>query len=845
MQRNIAPFRQGQIIRPKVDKLLSEAIKFPLVTVTAGPGYGKTQAVASFISRLDVRIAWLRLTKLDNIPARFWNCLANSVGAFNKDFADRILQFGFPENITQFDIFIRLLAREAYNGDQIILVMDDYHHIDNHQVHHFINNLVDMNLENICLILISRSHIALNTLSMIDNNLIYQITKQQLLFTMEEVEGLLKAHDISFTRAGLQEFYDHVEGWPFAVYLLLKHNSQYAYLEDFSQSSSINPTLRLFEQECYAIYHTDIQLLFIKLSFLHAFSLDIIAGIDASLLSPAMEILDNHAFINYHSFSHTYTFHNLFRDFLSPKQILVASQEQQRIFHLAASWFEKQQLFPEAITYYERGGQYQRLFSVISQLPPMRLEKDYADFFLEKLNAIPAQANVPQDKIRFMRAALFLNNAQIDKARRLFEQLRDEYELLEPTDDNRSTLGEIYLMLSDISLTDNNDRFLAYYHRARECLPQGSSRRDYRMLLLDNQSIFFLQHNQPGELERMKHIFLEAFPIASEIMHGSGHGLEHLLCAEASFLTHELTAAKEEAFRSIYKAREYKQYDIICNSYYLLMRICVLTGNFDDALFYLQEMKRCVHENKVTSLFIMCDCAEGWFYEKIGDLNGVPWWIMGDSLTFSKQPPMSMGRARLLLGHCLLRQKRYYELLALLEQLETFYQSRGLWTGLLEMHILRAVCQMKLGERFKAARSLHHAYSLSCHNRIITPFVEFGNNMRTLISLARRSDEYDFTDEWLDLIHQKASTYAKRLSTMATEHRKLSRDQADRVPFLTDREMEVLHCLSQGLTRDEIGAFLSISINTVKSIIKNTYRKLGAVNRADAVHIATVMGLIT
>jgi LuxR family maltose regulon positive regulatory protein len=56
--------------------------------------------------------------------------------------------------------------------------------------------------------------------------------------------------------------------------------------------------------------------------------------------------------------------------------------------------------------------------------------------------------------------------------------------------------------------------------------------------------------------------------------------------------------------------------------------------------------------------------------------------------------------------------------------------------------------------------------------------------------------------------------------------------------------MEILTGLSQGLTREELAENGDISINTVKSVIKNVYNKLGAVNRADAVRIATTIGIL-
>jgi two-component system, NarL family, nitrate/nitrite response regulator NarL len=61
---------------------------------------------------------------------------------------------------------------------------------------------------------------------------------------------------------------------------------------------------------------------------------------------------------------------------------------------------------------------------------------------------------------------------------------------------------------------------------------------------------------------------------------------------------------------------------------------------------------------------------------------------------------------------------------------------------------------------------------------------------------------------------------------------------------LSLREMEVLECLSQGLTTAQIATELYISENTVKTHVRHILEKLEAANRAEAVSKATLMGLI-
>lgn len=61
---------------------------------------------------------------------------------------------------------------------------------------------------------------------------------------------------------------------------------------------------------------------------------------------------------------------------------------------------------------------------------------------------------------------------------------------------------------------------------------------------------------------------------------------------------------------------------------------------------------------------------------------------------------------------------------------------------------------------------------------------------------------------------------------------------------LSARESELLPLLAEGLKNNEIAASLYLSVNTVKTHLKELYRKLGAANRAQAVAAAAEAGLL-
>jgi ATP/maltotriose-dependent transcriptional regulator MalT len=62
--------------------------------------------------------------------------------------------------------------------------------------------------------------------------------------------------------------------------------------------------------------------------------------------------------------------------------------------------------------------------------------------------------------------------------------------------------------------------------------------------------------------------------------------------------------------------------------------------------------------------------------------------------------------------------------------------------------------------------------------------------------------------------------------------------------FLTERELEILALLEQPLRNNEIADKLFVSRETVKSHLKNLYRKLNAGNRLEAVAKAQALGVL-
>jgi NarL family two-component system response regulator LiaR len=98
-----------------------------------------------------------------------------------------------------------------------------------------------------------------------------------------------------------------------------------------------------------------------------------------------------------------------------------------------------------------------------------------------------------------------------------------------------------------------------------------------------------------------------------------------------------------------------------------------------------------------------------------------------------------------------------------------------------------------------------------------------------------------------DLIQAIEAVYAGKLllpSDLAQQALFTEPDQSPPPSELTEREIDVLRCVAQGLSNQEIADKLSISLYTVRSHVRNILSKLQLANRTQAALYARDMGLV-
>jgi DNA-binding NarL/FixJ family response regulator len=157
----------------------------------------------------------------------------------------------------------------------------------------------------------------------------------------------------------------------------------------------------------------------------------------------------------------------------------------------------------------------------------------------------------------------------------------------------------------------------------------------------------------------------------------------------------------------------------------------------------------------------------------------------------------------------------------------------------LETRLIRAQVSNLLGDYAASTEDYLKAVDLGEPGGIIATFLERGKTVeKDLREIARKSTLPAKRMAYIQRILAEFKRCGPLAETTDSENAPIRDRQAGLIEPLSDRELEVLSLISEGLKYREVGLRLFISQNTVRFHIKSIYGKLEVNNRTQAVHKA-------
>ncbi len=217
-----APVTRARLSRPAlIERLVDRHPK--LAVVRAPAGWGKTTLLADWhASDLETRpFAWVSLDHADNDPVRFWGYLIEALRAEHPATGELSASLLSTPRVGVVDEVLGALLGELDTLDHdVVLVIDDFHHITNSEIAEALAFFVDHLPRRLTLVVSSRQAPRLPLPRLRARGELVEIDASQLGFSPDETERLLNGlHGLGLDPDDVQRLWERTEGWAAGLYL--------------------------------------------------------------------------------------------------------------------------------------------------------------------------------------------------------------------------------------------------------------------------------------------------------------------------------------------------------------------------------------------------------------------------------------------------------------------------------------------------------------------------------------------------------------------------------------------------------------------------------------------------
>ena len=190
----LPPTPPMSLSRPRLLELMSEALKRPLTLLCAPAGFGKSTLLSGWANEAVDRpaVAWLGLDEDDRDPARFFDYLLAALHSAGLDVARTAsVSLSGAGSPSPKDRMTSLLDDLAELNDPVVLVLDDYHAIDNPDLDAALAFLVEHTPEQLRVVVATREEPRLPLSRWRTRQWVTEIGIDQLRFTLDEAAAFL------------------------------------------------------------------------------------------------------------------------------------------------------------------------------------------------------------------------------------------------------------------------------------------------------------------------------------------------------------------------------------------------------------------------------------------------------------------------------------------------------------------------------------------------------------------------------------------------------------------------------------------------------------------------------
>lgn len=891
---NEPTLRRNLVSRKRLLTLLLDGIKqgHKLTFISAPAGFGKTTLVSEWIAAGEIPAAWIALDESDDNTSRFLTYLIAALQTLITGVGEGVLaalQSSHPSSAK--DLLTTLLNELSATEDDFILVLDDYHVIDSKDVDELLTFLVEHIPPSMHLVITTREDPQLPLARLRARNQLTEIRAAELRFTESEAADFLnQVMGLNLSTENIAALETRTEGWVAGLQLAALSMQGKADVTEFIRSfSGANQfVLDYLLEEVLQKQPESLQGFLLRTSILNRLNGSLCDALWQDEKTSAQKMLEqleraNLFVISLDDERSWYRYHHLFRDLLRQRLSHKHGKDEIAQIHIRASeWFEQNGDIGEAFHHAITAIDLDRAARLLESSWLGMDETFQTSTWLGWVNQLPLSVRRVRPVLLTQMGWSYMDagNAEASES-----SLKDaEACLKNPLEDLVIVEAEQFRALpARIAMArafnaQVQNRFadtVKFAEMAQDMAPP-----DDEFMQAQASAILSFTHWASGELDKV-YPFLSswvdaaqqadnfAFVVATsfakaDILIAQGrlrdaiqvyqtalklattHGVESITAHHhlgLGLLYHEM-GEDERAASHLQKSFELgRQTPIVDWAYRKSLAQAYLKeseGDHDAALEALDEAQRFYVRTPIPNLRPV-GAMKARIYLKQEQLMNAQTWARKSGLSLRDTPDYLHEFERVTLARIALAEVNvnFSDVVSSLERHLKLAETQNRLASQIEILIVLSLAFHAKGEQANAIALLEQALKLAKSEGYLRLFVDEGELMRLLILDLRSALESSAQTEVQPLFG-----YVEKLLAGFSQPTQLQKSKTELIDPLSDRELEVLRLIAQGLSNQEITQKLVVALSTVKGHNLRIFAKLQAKSRTEAVARARELGLL-
>lgn len=903
----VPPVRPNLVHRRRLLDRLDRGVQFgqKLTLVSAPAGFGKTTLASEWAANSEMPAAWLSLDEGDNDSTRFvayiiaalQTLVLHEAGEAPAQIGEGALgMLQSPHPPAPETVLTTLLNEIVTVQDDFALILDDYHLIDAQAVDDTVSFLLDNLPPQMHLVIITREDPHLPLSRMRARGKLTEIRAVDLRFSSAEAAQFLnQAMGLNLAAEDIGVLEMKTEGWIAGLSLAAISMQGRRDTSDLIQSftGSHRFVLDYLIEEVLEQQPEELQTFLLSTAVLNKLTgplCDALTNQDNGW--ETLERLEraNLFVVPLDEERCWYRYHHLFADLLH-QRLQQTDPDLLPALHLRASmWYEENGFIDEAIEHALQKEDFERAADIIAEY----IDDDWQYGERKKLQrwlvGLPEELIEVKPQLCILYARILFTRGQISESERYIQAaeaalgvgtfarlLPASKEMEQRLDPEKKQLwGRMATVQSGlVSYRGDEEGSIQYAKQALRYLPKSDlAWRSSALDLLasaysvtgDAVSAF---HTRLGAIETSKaagnaYITLytslrlvvtlrdlgrlqqaielceEQLSIAKEngLSQTALVGWLYALWGEILAEKHELEQARELAIQGVNLTDHGKDVILLSSSTLCLLRVLFSQRDWDEAAAIIQAVNGHTPEKEMSP----------WITNQMAAWQARIWLAQGKldrASRWAEESEFDVDDALLplhdfdyvVLARILTAEGRLDEAGRLLQRLYEAAEAGGRISKAIELLVLQALVYQAKGDVGQALGALEAALDLAEPGGFTGIFVDEGPAMAHLLSEAQRRGVAP--QPVRRLLAAFEGTGAGPDGALPAET-----PGSELIEPLSERELEVLHCIAEGLSNREIANRLYLSLNTVKVHARNIYGKLGAHRRTEAVARAKALGVL-